>query len=190
VLPTSGGGLPGFTGLNCTAPLANVGDTKYEIGAIGNLPAGGGTLSGASGSWTKFTIASATPFPVYTPVPGTTNPPTIPIYVYLGTYTVTSATAPTTGCFYLVTTTDGSPLSSGGATSAAGVGIPNLANYSSGYALTSVSHGSLTTIGLTVSATSGSGTFTLDNGDSGTISLSSRIQATTTQAIRRMQPTL
>ncbi|HEY0798052.1 MAG TPA: hypothetical protein VGD50_02825, partial [Candidatus Baltobacteraceae bacterium] len=93
-----------------------LGYVQYKIFILGKVPAGGGTVTSAIGQWDQQemeVIASPTPFPSSFPTVAPIAPSTQ--YIYYGTYTINSATVPTTDCMEILTTTDGSPLPEGGA---------------------------------------------------------------------------
>ncbi|HTV72337.1 MAG TPA: hypothetical protein VME66_01345 [Candidatus Acidoferrales bacterium] len=203
-LPT---GLAAFPYLSCDAPAVQIGQTVYELIVTGDEAPSFGPMTDISGQYYEFAIVTPTPTPSPTPTRSPTPTPTptvfvsptptptpsptprqVPVYLYDGTYAVSSTTAPTTGCFYLITTTDGSPLYGGALTySALGGGEPN----SSGippYTVSNLSTGTTTAFNLSLTSSgSGSGSFTLEDGDTGTISISGRSTVVYTEALRRMQ---
>src|SRR5579884_683949 len=112
--PSTGG-----NGFACNAAPVNLNQPYYaDILLAGDVPANGGAfaLNAQLSQWieAKFVPSAPTPTPVPTTaptdVPVPTPPPTRPMFVYSGTYHISSATAPTDGCFTLITTTDGSHL--------------------------------------------------------------------------------
>ena len=147
---------------------------------VGNVPAGGGAfaLDGGNSLWTKASFAprTATPVPTSTPTTSPTTAPTAPptrlFYVYSGTYHIDSATAPTTGCFTLFTTTDGSNIGST-AWSGEGAGFVNPPQSDYTENLAAFGHVSAVALNVSPSAPNVNGTIALDSGDSGTISISS-----------------
>jgi hypothetical protein len=96
------------------------------------------------------------------------------VYIYAGTYQLQSGTS---GCFSLITSQDGSALSIYNGTglqgnSGIGSGSPNV---SGNYTIGSIVSGTVTSLVVNnLSATGGSGTVSLSNGDSGTITLTAR----------------
>lgn len=109
------------------------------------------------------------------------------IYIYSGTYTVNSTTAPTTGCFYLFTTTNGSTVAGTSVPySALAAGFPNETTPS--FSITNATSGAFTTLSLSVNASgTGSGAFALSNGDSGTITVTGRFTAQTPTGLALMR---
>ncbi len=167
------------TALACAAAPAAFGPTYYTLLIEANVPAGGGAVTPiANGAnWTTEVFSPATPPPTTTPGPTptpTTTPtptPPRPFYVYGGTYHVTSTTAPTDGCVTLITTIDGSPIR-GQTFSALGSGSPNPP--ATLFTVTATGFGAITALSLNVSpSTNTNGTFTLSNGDSGNIAITS-----------------
>ncbi|HTV73298.1 MAG TPA: hypothetical protein VME66_06325 [Candidatus Acidoferrales bacterium] len=149
----------------------------YTIGVGGDIPNGGGSISDAFGGYEEFTVEAASgaglsvnPFPPYPTLP--VNLPEEPIYMYGGTFTVSSSVAPTNGCFYMFTTTDGTDFGDGLLTfSGAGLGFPNDAGLPP-FTIANLTQGTLTALNLSVYPNgTGSGTFTLSDGDSGTITI-------------------
>jgi len=175
--PVSGG--PGFA---CSAAPANMNQPYYaDVFVAGDVPANGGafSLNATISSWTKAEYVPAVPTP--TPVPTSTPttiptapppPPTRPMYIYSGTYHIDSASAPTDGCFTLITTTDGTSLK-GYPISAEGIGFVNPPQ--TPFTTQILGSGKVSAIALTVSpaALPASGTISLDDGDGGTISVQS-----------------
>ncbi|HTD37979.1 MAG TPA: hypothetical protein VK669_10725, partial [Candidatus Limnocylindrales bacterium] len=97
---------------------------------------------------------------------------TRPMYIYSGTYHIDSATAPTDGCFTLITTTDGTSLK-GYPVSAEGIGYVNPPQTT--FDTQILGSGKVGAIALSVSpaALPANGTISLDDGDGGTISVQS-----------------
>jgi hypothetical protein len=157
-----------------------IGSTYYTVSAIGSVPAGGGAFTEISGVWFKdmfsATTPTPTPTPTVTPTPGPTPtpPPTRLFYVFAGTFQITSSSAPTTGCFTVYATVDGTPLSASSSASASAIGAPKPPTGAFTVVLVG-QPGTVTRITLTLSPTSPNttGTIALDNGDSGTITITS-----------------
>jgi hypothetical protein len=163
--------------LNCTAPALSAPGPWTTISLLGNVNSGTFTPASQSG-WLKFNYGgSPTPVPTATATPTAGPTPTSspqPVNVYLGTYTLTSGT---TGCMYIVTSVNGAPLnflSSVGSFNAGGVGIPKV----NAAITTLASSGTISSTNIILNATGGSGTISLSNGDTGTISLSAPYQST------------
>ena len=139
-----------------------------------------------------YTNATPTPAPTATPTAGPTAAPTTTptpraYFIYNGTYlappftTIAATGAPsittntTNGCFFLITTQDGTPLSSGSPDNGSGLGFPSFATSpnSAFYAT-----GAVTASTINLTTTGGTGTFTLDTGALGTVTLTSRSAST------------
>jgi hypothetical protein len=111
-------------------------------------------------------FAATNPTPTPRPTPTKT-----PLYLYVGTFSST-APAPTTGCFALLTTKSGKPLGGHGLDNASAGGAPI---FSQAVKHSTVSVGFLVSMLITgLSPTGGHGTFVLDNGARGTITLTGR----------------
>jgi hypothetical protein len=174
--PTPG---PTIVPSSCSASPAVIGSTYYTVTAIGSVPAGGGAFTQISGIWFKEMFSAATPAPTptpsVTPTPGPppTPPPTRPIYVFTGTYQITSTSAPTTGCLTIFATVDGTTIAGlkQGSAIASGAPKPPSGTFSVAFA----GQGAVTGITLTLSPTSPNttGTIALDDGDTGTITINS-----------------
>jgi hypothetical protein len=154
---------------------ASFGPTFTALVVEANVPAGGGNVTPIAGGalWTTETFNTATSPPTSspTPVPTPTATPALrPFSVYTGTYHVTSTTAPTDGCFSLISTVDGTAIR-GQTFSSVGTGSPNPPT--TPFTVTTTGTGSITSFSLTVSPTAPmtNGTFTLSNGDTGTIAI-------------------
>jgi hypothetical protein len=180
-----------------------VGQTVYQLIVTGDESPAFGSMTNAAAQYYKFVIATPTPTPTPSPVPTpsptptATPPPTptptpsptprqLPVYYYNGSYVVNSVTAPTTGCFFFITTTDGSPLYLGARTySALGGGEPNSSGIAP-YTIDNITQGSATAINLSLTSSgTGTGSFTFDNGDTGTLSIDQRSSVEYTEALRR-----
>jgi hypothetical protein len=123
--------------------------------------------------------SSSTPAPTPTP---TTTPSPQPVFVYQGNYSVThNNSVETTGCAFLVTSQDGSPLS-GTPYSGANADQP-IFNVLVNSTLVKSGFVSSMTIN-NLSATGGSGSFTLDDGSTGTITLTERTALPSSRAAR------
>jgi hypothetical protein len=143
--------------------------------------------------WEKFTVAAApsgSSIPAGLLAPASALPFTLPqvqVYVYSGTYTVNSATAPTTGCFYLFTTLGGAAIAGTAIPySALAAGFPNESSLA--FTVANTTTGSFTALSLSLNGSgTGSGAFSLSSGDSGSITINGRtmVQSPTTLAIRR-----
>jgi hypothetical protein len=143
---------------------------------------------------------SPTPSPTPTPTPTPTTPPTIgPVptpsgtdYVaYTGAYILGGfngsgySVSPTTGCLLLLTTQSGQPIQPGGGFNASGTGTPLFDTFL-GVSAVAVASGSITTFTITgLGASSGNGTFNLDNGVAGSVTIQSS-QIVTLDRIRQM----
>lgn len=142
----------------------------------------------------SYTNATPTPAPTATPTVGPTAAPTTTptpraYFIYSGTYSVpsfstigtTSAPSRTTnqtnGCFFLLTTQDGTPFNTGSPDNGFGSGSPSFmtAPNSTNYTTGAIVSGS-----LTLSA-GGGGTFLFDTGTSAVVSNLSRTSATFNQ---------
>jgi hypothetical protein len=126
---------------------------------------------------------SPSPTPSTSPTPSPSPSPTstpVPIFLFTGVFHVTSTTAVTDGCFTMITTQDGSPLPKS-TESALGTGSPqfNVLTMSKNFTF-----GAILISNITLTKTGGSGTFTLSNGDSGTVTLTKRI-STSLSKVRR-----
>jgi hypothetical protein len=174
--PSSGG-----NGFACSAAPANLNQPYYaDILLAGDVPANGGAfaLDAQLSQWieAKFVPALPTPTPVPTSaptdVPVPTPPPTRPMFVYSGTYHVDSATAPTDGCFTLITTTDGSHLI-GYPVSGEAIGYVNTPQTQFDTQLLGSGKIGAVALSLSPAALPANGTIALDDGDSGTISVQS-----------------
>jgi hypothetical protein len=151
-----------------------------DVFLAGDVPANGGAfaLNTAISSWTKaqYVPALPTPTPVPTSTPSggpvPTTPPTRPMYLYSGTYHIDSASAPTDGCFTLITTTDGTPLK-GYPVSAEGIGF--VISPPGPVDIQILGTGKISSVALNVSpaALPANGTIALDDGDAGTIAVQS-----------------
>ena len=156
--------------------------TVTTVGTYAGTTYTANTSSGST-SWITISYASASPTPVptatatTTAIPSPTPTPTRtpqPVYIYAGTYQLQSGTS---GCFSLITSQDGSALSIYNGTglqgnSGIGSGSPNV---SGNYTIGSIVSGTVTSLVVNnLSATGGSGTVSLSNGDSGTITLTAR----------------
>ncbi|MBV8600945.1 MAG: hypothetical protein JO359_05190, partial [Candidatus Eremiobacteraeota bacterium] len=158
-------------GTNCSAPALGAG-TYTSVFAQGNTSGGVFTANTAmtASSWVKLAYSgSATPTgaPTATPTSGPTSTPggTQAVNVYFGSYNLMSGTQ---GCFLVYTTVDGSPISAiGSGFNGAAVGIPNV----SAGSVTFVSSGTITAMSITLGSGGGSGTVSLSNGDSGTVTV-------------------
>jgi hypothetical protein len=174
--PSSGG-----NGFACSAAPVNLDQPYYaDILLAGDVPANGGAfaLNAQLSEWieAKFVPSAPTPTPVPTTAPteapAPTPPPARPMFVYSGTYHIGSATAPTDGCFTLITTTDGSHLI-GSPVSAQGIGFVNTPQTQVDTILLGSGKISAVTLNLSPAALPANGTIALDDGDSGTISVQS-----------------
>jgi len=161
--------------------------TIISVGTYSGTTYTANTSSGSS-VWISnlYTAASPSPAPSFTaaspnPSPTATRTPQ-PVYDFIGTYQLASGTS---GCFTVITSQDGSPLSFYNGSSLQGVsgiadGGPNVTgNYTIGTG-TSGTLGSLVINNL--GAGGGSGTVALSNGDSGTITLTSRFSSSLDEA--------
>lgn len=154
-------------GQNCTAPALGPGawTSFFSLGTVtGNVY----TFNSANSSWVKFNYAGAA-----TPVPSATSSTPGPsggsqaVNVYFGTYTLAQGT---TGCAILAASTDGSPISlfsSSGSFSGIAIGAPNV----NAAATTLAASGTIAALTVTLNGSSGTGTVTLSNGDTGTITV-------------------
>ncbi len=174
--PSSGG-----NGFACNAAPVNLNQPYYaDILLAGDVPANGGAfaLNAQLSQWieAKFVPSAPTPTPVPTTaptdVPVPTPPPTRPMFVYSGTYHISSATAPTDGCFTLITTTDGSHLIGYPVTSQ-GIGYVNTPQTQVDTILLGSGKISAVALNLSPAALPANGTIALDDGDTGTISVQS-----------------
>ncbi len=189
-------GLATPTPTPTTAPLACTGQVMagtYTVfattGSFASVGAGAYTIDLATSSYFQYTVVAATPSPTpsttplptpsstpsQTPTPTTTPTPN-PLYVYFGTYNVAALAGgvATTGCAFIETTQNGSPLSVGSPDNALGLGLVVPAP---GFTVSNVSMpGSFTAMNLNVSANgTGAGSFTLADGEMGTITITNRI---------------
>lgn len=166
----------------------------------------GTTYTQTVGQYTvsNYTAPTPTPVPTATPTLGpTATPTTTPTprayYIYSGTYAAPGFSAtpsaggaggaggaqtvsPTSGCAFLITTQDGSALTTGSTANANANGFPSFATAPNA---TFFANGALTSATITLGPSGGNGTFALDNGTSGTIVLTSR-QALTFAAYRAL----
>ena len=110
--------------------------------------------------------------PTTSPSTSPSTPPTRPFYVWTGTYHINSATAPTTGCFTMLATTDGSNIKDT-SYSAESLGFVNPPQGDSTLNFVASGHVSAVSISVSPNSANANGTITLDDGDSGTISISS-----------------
>jgi len=199
--PSAAASFPAF--LSCTAPPVQIGQTVYQLIVTGDEAPTFGAMTNPAAQYYKFTIATPTPTPTPSPIPTPSPSPTptplptptptpsptprqLPVFYYTGSYIVNSMTAPTTGCVFFITSTDGSPLYVGARTySALGGGEPNSAGIPP-YQVTNITQGNASAISLSLTNSgTGSGSFTFDNGDTGTITLDGRTNVEYTEALRR-----
>lgn len=178
--------------LPCTAPAAQAGSEHYALAVLGTIPVGGGEITNDSGAWEKFGVTSG---PAGSSIPGSllaplsllpVTLPSQPIYIYSGTYTVNSTTAQTTGCFYVFTTVSGATIDGTTLPSTLAAGFPN--ESTAPLTIANATSGSFTTLSLSVTASgTGSGAFSLDSGDSGSITITGRVtaQSPTSLAVKR-----
>lgn len=147
-------------------------------------------ISSTGSSWFSYAYtaaASPSPGPSSTltsnpnPNPTATRTPQ-PIYDFIGTYQLQSGSR---GCFVVITSQDGSPLSIYNGTSlqgASGIGTGG-PNVNPPYNVTSVASGTLTSLVINnLGAGGGSGTVSLSNGDTGTVTLTSRLSSSLDEA--------
>lgn len=183
----------------CAGPLAQIGGTYVAIVGSGTSSNGGTTYVPTAGQqyWGAYLYTQASPSPTPAPtVPPTTGPTSSPVptatpllvYTYYGTYTVTAVPSPgptapafestaQTGCFYVEMTADGSPIPNGftPTDNTVAFGNPNFSVPFDTLNAALVVGGKLTSIAIgNLGPTTGSGTFTLDNGATGTVTLTSR----------------
>jgi len=138
-----------------------------------------------------YTAASPTPSPSPTASPTTTPSPSPsssatpgqPVYLYQGTYALTMSGSK--GCATMVTTQDGSPLAEFTSPPEQGSsGLMNaLPNVTVPYNATFGSTGNVSSMVVNnLGPTSGNGTVTLANGDSGTITITTRFSTSLDKA--------
>jgi hypothetical protein len=145
------------------------GDYVQQLGEWAPIP-----IMAASGSPTATPTPTVTP----TPSPTPTGSPTVYAYLWYGTFTLNQPfNGQTGGCFFVINIAQvGSPTPSPspGASPAIDsefIGVPNVGNNVTFGSIGTV--GYITTVNLSVSRTAGtgSGTFTLDNGTTGTMTI-------------------
>ncbi|GAC1568087.1 MAG: hypothetical protein NVS2B3_09830 [Vulcanimicrobiaceae bacterium] len=141
-----------------------------------------------------YTIATPTPAPTATPTVGPTAAPTTTptpraYFLYSGTYsvpafrTIGTPSAPalttnqTSGCFFVLTTQDGTPFNPGSADNGFGSGSPS---FTTAPTSTNYTTGTIVSGSLTLSA-GGGGTFLFDTGTTAVVSNLSRTSATFSQ---------
>lgn len=196
--PTSSGGTTSCGTQIVTAAGTYV-DFLVAFGNFASMGTGVFTLdTTTTSSFSKTTYVVATPSPTPSPTPSTTPTPTPtptptgtptatptpgptpkPVYFYFGSYSVGSpGGAQTTGCAIFETTQDGTPLAPSPPPSDNAIGFGALQVSSSLSPVFPPTTGTVSTMNLTVTpAGTGSGTFTLSDGETGTLSITSRIAA-------------
>lgn len=193
--PTGTGVVTSCSGVG-NEPVPGVYTTIIESG---NYTTG---FAAVSGSWYADYITPATPPPTAPPTSAPTAGPTttpgpsptpVTYDLWTGSYTVSAFTAKpilaptaaptavsaTTGCFFVVATIGGQSPNAGG------LGFPSFAGDTN---TTIVNYGQVTTFsipGLTPGTGPFSGTFTLDNNATGTVTLNS-FQSVTLSEVRRL----
>lgn len=175
--------------LACSAPAAAIPGTYTSILALGNVSGTTFTASAGTSLWTRqhYTAATPAPTPSISPttLPSTSpspSPTPQPVYVYEGTYkVVVSGATETNGCAILVTSQDGAPLS-GTAYNGENLDDPNFAQPVNGTFVASGSVSSMTISNL--SANGGTGSFTLSDNSTGTVTLTSRVAFPSAAAAR------
>jgi len=174
-------------------PLPGTYTTIFSVGTVSGTTYTA-NVSGATppAEWSKVPYTQGTPSPAPTatapsptPSPSTSPTPGQPVYVYIGTYALTT----TSGCFFAITSQDGSPIANltgiYAGSSGFADGLPNLPANANGNFL-SATFGNITSMVINnLSSTGGSGTVALSNGDMGTITLTARF-ATTEDKARRL----
>jgi len=177
--------------LACAAPAAPIPGTYTTIIAIGNTVNSVFSPIAGSALWVRYMYTPATPAPTpsVSPTVSPTSSPTTaptpqPVYIYLGTFklTLSGGGAEPTGCALFVTTKDGSPLNGTNANSADNE-FPNITQL---VHATLVTNGLVSTMSITLTGTTGSGTFTLSDGSTGTISLTSRVGVPSLQQVQSL----
>jgi hypothetical protein len=165
---------------NCTVLPVTSGQNVYTIYVTGELAPSGGSLTNASGTWSRGVVSLST-----VPPPGTvvvtasvsTAPPmpmptNSPLFFYSGTYTVNSKFGQTIGCMQM--SASQGPVGTGvnaNLWNAQGAGWafgpPGV-----GTNISAAASGAITALTLSVSPSgTGVGSFTLDDGSSGTIAI-------------------
>lgn len=154
----------------CKAKPSKLPGNYTVVGAYGHVVNGKfvADLGFGQSGYAVLHYTATNPTPTPTPSPTKT-----PLYLYIGTFTSTGQ-APTKGCFGLLTTITGKPLGGHGIDNASAGGAPI---FSQATRHSTVTAGFLVSMLITgLSPTGGSGTFVLDNGARGTITLTGRIQ--------------
>jgi hypothetical protein len=154
----------------CNAKPSKLPGNYTVLGAYGHVTGGKffADLGLLQSGYAVLHYTATNPTPTPTPAPTKT-----PLYLYVGSYTSTGQ-APTKGCFALLTTLTGKPLGGHGSDNASAGGAPIFSQPTNHSTVTAGFIVSLLITGL--SPTGGVGTFVLDNGARGTITLTGRIQ--------------
>jgi hypothetical protein len=156
----------------------------YSWGTYAGTTYTANTAAAFSG-WVRFSVTAATPTPSPSPTssvspspsPSPTRTPQ-PVYLYIGTFQLASGSS---GCSFLITSQDGSALAAYNGTGTAGssgqgTDFPNITG---AYNLSGFTSGTINSFVVNnLSATGGSGNVTLSNGDTGTVTLSTRFSST------------